>query len=227
MKKLINACKIITYFLSLPKSLYVCFRLLPLRQAFKLPILVRYNVNCFSLKGSAIVSNSAFFGGIKIGFKGVWTQDVRYQRSVLEINGVIEFKGRAVLGSGCQIHVGSQGHLILGNNFLNTSTGHITCSSTISFGTNALLAWDTLVMDSDFHEIEEVESGKIIPMTKPITIGDNVWLGTRSVVLKGTEIGNNTIVGATSTVSGKFIEENCIIAGSPAKVIKRNYRRKL
>ena len=82
-------------------------------------------------------------------------------------------------------------------------------------------------MDSDFHEIEEVESGKITPMIKPIIIGDNVWLGTRSVVLKGTEIGNNTIVGATSTVSGKFIVGNCIVAGSPAKVIKRNYRRKL
>lgn len=63
MKKLINACKITTYFLSLPKSLYVCFRLLPHRQAFKLPIWVRYNVNCVSLKGSAIVSKSANWGG--------------------------------------------------------------------------------------------------------------------------------------------------------------------
>ena len=219
--------KAIIYLLSFPKSLYVCLRLLPIRQAFMLPIWVRYNVNCFSLKGKAIVMDSMSFGGIKIGFKGVGTQDVLFKRSVLEINGIIEFKGRAVLGSGCQIHVGSKGHLIIGNNFLNTCTGHISCSLSISFGENALLAWDSLVMDSDFHEIENIESGKTLLMVRPVYIGDNVWLGTRSVVLKGTEIGNNTIVGASSTVSGKFPEGNCIIAGMPAKIIKKNYRRKL
>lgn len=86
---------------------------------------------------------------------------------MLEINGIIDFKGKAVFGSGCQIHVGSKGHLILGDNFLNTSIGHISCSEEICFGNNALLAWDTLVMDSDFHEIENNESGEILQMIKP------------------------------------------------------------
>lgn len=219
--------KLIIYLLSLPKSLYVCLRLLPFHQAIRLPIWVRFNVCCFSLSGNAIIPNTLKCGLVRIGFKGVGTQDVVFQRSVLEIDGTIEFKGRAVLGSGCQIHIGPKGHLILGHNFLNTCTGHISCSSKICFGNDALLAWDILVMDSDFHEIENSETNEEQVMVSPISIGNNVWIGTRAVVLKGTSIASNSIIGANSTVSGKYIEENCIIAGMPAKIVKRHYRRKI
>ena len=46
-------------------------------------------------------------------------------------------------------------------------------------------------------------------------------------MLKGSEIASNTIVGANSTVSGKFLEDYCVIAGAPARIVKKNLRRKL
>lgn len=53
---------------------------------------------------------------------------------------------------------------------------------------------------------------------KPISIGDNVFLGARSVILPGTTIGNNCIVGAGAVIKGNF-PENSIIVGNPAKII--------
>lgn len=55
--------------------------------------------------------------------------------------------------------------------------------------------------------------------SKPITIGDNVWIGMNAVILPGINIGNNIIVGANSVVN-KDIPDNSIVAGSPARVIQ-------
>jgi len=60
----------------------------------------------------------------------------------------------------------------------------------------------------------------------PITIGKSVWLPWRVFVMPGVTLGNETVVGANSLVSGTF-PANCLIAGSPAKIIKENYKRTL
>jgi len=73
----------------------------------------------------------------------------------------------------------------------------------------------------------------IIPMcnqglekTKPVTIGDDVWIGTRSVILPGVNIGKGSIVGANSVVT-KDVEDYAIVAGNPAKVIRNRLRDSL
>jgi acetyltransferase-like isoleucine patch superfamily enzyme len=75
-------------------------------------------------------------------------------------------------------------------------------------------------MDSDTHFIFS-ESGERMNEDKPVVLGDKIWIGCRSVILKGSYIGNNNIIAANTTVTKKFEEENCIIAGSPAKIIKK------
>ena len=56
---------------------------------------------------------------------------------------------------------------------------------------------------------------------KPVKIGNNVWIGANVVILPGVEIGDNTVIGAGSIVTKSFKEGNCIIAGNPAKIIKK------
>ena len=56
--------------------------------------------------------------------------------------------------------------------------------------------------------------------TKPVIIGESCLIGMNSVILPGTHLGSHCVVGANSTVSGIF-PDYCVIAGSPAKVIKR------
>ena len=60
--------------------------------------------------------------------------------------------------------------------------------------------------------------GDILGSAGKVTIGNNVFIGMNSTILKGTTIGNNVIIGANSLVRGN-IPDNCVIAGNPAKVI--------
>lgn len=88
----------------------------------------------------------------------------------------------------------------------------------IALGENVMLSWDDLVMDSDFHPV--LESGIEKPKSKPIIIGDNVWVGCRAMILKGCEIPNGCIVAANGTITKTYTEEHCLITTNG--VIKRN-----
>jgi len=77
-------------------------------------------------------------------------------------------------------------------------------------------------MDTDWHPIRSKETGKIQEMTKPIFIGSNVWLCTRSIVLKGSVIPDGCIVGAYALVSKRYDTPNVMIAGNPGKIVKEN-----
>jgi acetyltransferase-like isoleucine patch superfamily enzyme len=92
----------------------------------------------------------------------------------------------------------------------------------IFIGDNTNIGGNSKILDNDFHPIEPnarlIDDNREIK-AKNIYIGTNVFIGCNSIILKGTKIGNNSIVGAGSVVSGIF-PENVIIAGNPAKVIK-------
>ena len=68
------------------------------------------------------------------------------------------------------------------------------------------------------HEINPDIRRDLIP--KKVIIGNNVWIGSGSIILPGTSIGDNAIIGAGSVVN-KDIPENTIAVGNPAKVIKK------
>ena len=101
----------------------------------------------------------------------------------------------------------------------------------ICIGDNTLIGGNAKIIDNDFHPIdsnlrlEQIyadhpgELTDIIP-TKEVIIGKNCFIGCNSIILKGTVLGDNCVVGAGAVVSGRF-EDNCIIAGNPAKVIKK------
>lgn len=88
----------------------------------------------------------------------------------------------------------------------------------IILGKNFLFA-PGLKMISSNHSKENTDD---FVEAKPIIIGDNVWIGTNVVILPSVEIGNNCIVGAGSVVTKSFKENNLVIAGNPAKIIKQN-----
>lgn len=101
----------------------------------------------------------------------------------------------------------------------------------IYIGENTCVGGNCKILDNDFHPIDaedrirllnDVHGGDaadLIP-TREIHIGKNCFLGCNSIILKGTVLGDGCVVGAGAVVSGKF-EDNCVIAGNPARVIKR------
>lgn len=74
-------------------------------------------------------------------------------------------------------------------------------------------------MDTDFHKI--YMHNKVNNSDKKIIINDNVWISCRSTVLKGVEIYKNNVIAANSNVVKTIREENAILGGNPAHIIKR------
>lgn len=72
---------------------------------------------------------------------------------------------------------------------------------------------------ADGHTIYNEYSNQILNLPKDISIGSHVWLCENVSVLKGSVIADNCLVGKNSLVSGKFLENNKVITGCPAKVI--------
>ena len=81
------------------------------------------------------------------------------------------------------------------------------------------MSWDILIMDSDTHPVYDKE-GNVSNPDKPVVIGEHVWVGCRSMILKGSTIPKNCIVAAGTIVSGQTFEENTVIAGQPPKSVK-------
>lgn len=91
----------------------------------------------------------------------------------------------------------------------------------VKIGQDCMLSSGIIIRTSDGHKISD-KDGNMINPPQDVIISDHVWVGARSMILKGTEIPSNCIVGACTLVNKKFKEENCIIAGVPAKIVKRN-----
>lgn len=210
--------KLRMYALSLPKSLYFNFKYFPLSQAIRLPILISHRVWLLKTEGKIILPKN-ISERIKIGFGEVGIFDRQKSRSIWQVSGIVEFKGNAKIGHGSKISV--SGKLIIGNGFCITAESSIVAQKEISIGSNVLISWDSLIMDTDFHEIFD-EGGRQLNAPMPINIGDNVWIGCRTLILKGVLISDGVIVAAASTVNKTIEQKNTVIAGSPANVVKEN-----
>lgn len=173
-------------------------------------------------------------------FKGLWYQrkfKSRLRKSIIRGWPIIINNGRLRVGRSLKINSGKKwnliggqdyfslvvlkgGKLIIGDN-LGISNSSIVCSNSITIGRNVVIGGSVCIYDTDFHSLDENDRchGNDVPKSKEVYIGDNCFIGTKTIILKGSRIGSGTIVGAGSVVTGE-LEENSIYAGNPIKKIK-------
>lgn len=134
----------------------------------------------------------------------------------MDENSILEIRNNFSIYYGADIILFKGAKLNLGSGFFNSNI-KIRCHERIEIGEDVAISHDVTIMDSDAHEglWEGYEK------TKPIKIGNHVWIGTRVTILKGVTIGDNAIIAAGSVVT-KNVPNNTIVAGVPAKVIKIN-----
>jgi len=208
------------FLFGLPKTIRFNFHYLPLKQAVKLPILLTNKVHLKNLDGSVILNGKIKRGLITIGYTDVSISDLS-ESSLWNVKGTVIFDGSAGFGAGTKIATGENATLFFGNKFNITAKTEIACFKSICFGTNCLLSWDILIMDTDSHPVFDAD-GKLLNEDRAIKIGNNVWIGCRTLVLKDTEIPDGSIIAAQSVVNKKFDKINCLIGGNPARIIKEN-----
>jgi len=203
----------------LPKSLYINLKYFG-PSGWRLPIIVTWRTRLTEVKGSVLIKGRLSFGILRLGFSSVALSSF-HEWNVWNVNGQLEINGRVDFGSGSKLFIGPHGSLVLGDNVLITACSEIICDHCINVEKDALISWNVLLMDTDAHPIRD-HNNNIINPNRQITVGENVWIGCRTVVLKGAEIAKNSIVAANSTVNKIFTENNVVIGGAPAKIIKRD-----
>jgi acetyltransferase-like isoleucine patch superfamily enzyme len=110
----------------------------------------------------------------------------------------------------------------IGNN-VGMSGVSIVAAKAVSIGHDTQIGAGSCIWDNDFHPIDptlRLVSKTKDYSTKEIYIGENVFIGARSIILKGVTIGKNSVIGAGSIVSSD-VPENSIYAGNPAHLIKK------
>lgn len=116
---------------------------------------------------------------------------------------------------GCSITIGDN---------VGISQTALIAHDTITIGDNVKIGGGTCVYTSDFHsldaEIRRTKEDKKYRKTAPVTIGNDVFIGARCIILKGVTVGDKSIVGAGSVVT-KSIPSGEIWAGNPAKFIRK------
>lgn len=123
----------------------------------------------------------------------------------------------------CVFRIYDNAYLEIGNN-VGISDTAIVCRKSIIIGDNVKIGGGTVIYDTDFHSLNYNDrqndlTDRINAASEEINIGNNVFIGAHSCILKGVNIGDNAIIGACSVVT-KDIPKNQIWAGNPAKLIR-------
>lgn len=114
----------------------------------------------------------------------------------------------------------SKNQVIIGDNFSCNNTNLFLDAENqhIIIRDNCLFSWGINIHTSDHHPI--TMNGEQINRPCSVTIEDHVWICSNAMLLKGSKISKNSVVGCSAVVTKPFNEPNVIIAGNPAKVVK-------
>ncbi len=159
-----------------------------------------------------------------------------YEALINVISGSAQFgtnaniKGRVLVNDGCY-KMGS-------NSFINHGS-EIRCENSVTIGDYVFISYFVDVFDTNTHSLDwearkkEVVDGypnntvrivqpnvkTVLPVTKPVKIGDSVWVGKYAAIMKGCDIGARSIIGTRSVVTKSFSEDS-LICGNPAVFVK-------
>jgi len=112
-----------------------------------------------------------------------------------------------------------EANIDIGSRTAASNNVSIVAMRSVSIGTDCLLGDLVAIYDCDFHAVDARNRRKSPGKIEPVRIGNNVWLGSRVIVLKGVTIGSDTVVAAGSVVT-QTLPSGVVAGGVPAKVLK-------
>lgn len=125
------------------------------------------------------------------------------------------FSGSIRIGESCTVKIADK-VTCTSRCIISTAEG-----ASISIGEDCMIASHVEIRADDGHPIFDIETENRVNMPRSIVIGEHVWLSVRTTILGGARIDSGSVIGFGCIVKGT-IPNNCIAAGIPAKVIKKN-----
>ena len=132
----------------------------------------------------------------------------------IEIGDDVRFDGTiSVRGFGLTVRIGDRCDI--------KKTHLIACDAGAEIGRDCLVATGVIIRTSDMHAIVDRASGQRINAAQDVVVGNDVWLGAETVLLKGARVPDGCVVGLRSTVTRGFDEPDCVLVGTPARIVRR------
>lgn len=206
------------------KTIWFNLCALPLGQACRLPILVSWNVKVRSI-GKIKIEHPVTPGMISIGVIKIDPWETNQDQIIFCNQGQITFGGRTKIHPGVRLTVFPKAEFRMGERVLLGCKNRIICTNSITIGHDVRFSWEGQVFDTDFHFLTNLTNGHVSHRQRPVVIGDNVFIGNRCTIAKGTILPNGSVVSCCSKVSGDLTKEgeNLLIVGNPAKVVGKGY----
>lgn len=179
-------------FRAIVRSIVFNFKHLPLKQAYKLPILIYKGK--IKNSGTIIIKGDIKSGMIRLGFNMV--SIFPNNGIILENRGKIVFNGPASIGNNSAISVNQTGLLEFGEGFIASSGLRIACYHHITFENRCLVGWNTMLLDTSFHGLTNHKTNEVNRKGfGPIYVGENVWIANGCKIYKGVIIPKFCVVG--------------------------------
>lgn len=168
-----------------------------------------------------------FRGSWRVMMAKIYLRKVTSLGRMVSVNGkpIVDNQGEMIFGDEvrvwspiikAQLYTGKNGKLIVGKNSRLNGV-HIDARELVRIGSNVRIAPYSIILDSDFHDTKDHFSDGA---SSPVIIEDDVWIATRATILKGVTIGHGSVIAAGAVVT-KSVPPKSIVAGVPAKVIKK------
>ncbi len=158
--------------------------------------------------------------------RGLWFARKMTRHGIIVVTGgkpspTFVNRGGTITAANCQFYSGVRlemyrgATISIGNGtYLNRNTAVVAVRN-VSIGANCRISWDVVIMDSDLHPVDATDQPLL---ARPVVIEDEVWIGCRSIILKGVSIGRGAVVAAGSVVS-RDVPAHAVVGGVPARPI--------
>jgi len=146
----------------------------------------------------------------------------KYDRTYLNVRGRLIFTGPYSIGKGCRFDIGEEAVAKFGEGYVNANTSFIIMHG-LTVGRRCAISWGCQFLDDDFHRIGYA-SRCGDAKGNAIHIGNHVWIGSNVTLLKRSVIPDGCVVASGAVVTKPFDQQDALIAGNPARVIRANIK---
>lgn len=207
------------------KTVYLNLRVVGIKNFLKFPILVYGKFEICRIGNIRIETSQLQRGLIRFGLG-----PKKYLCPTRIVNlGTITFYGRADIWGGVYLELGKEAELKIGEQTLLGENVRIMLRKKCVIGHHARIAFDSQIMDSDFHYLLDIEDRTIKNCTSEVIIGNYNWIGNRTTIKKGVKTPDHTTVAGPYAMLNKdytkICSKNPILGGCPAKQLASGFIR--